>query len=190
MHASVIGGVFKKKVTLQISWAAYIWFSIFFYLFFFIMLCTHVSNLYWHYYLLTWRVAQRKQFINGTRSSQKVEKMPGLDASPRRQPIKTLRQWKKTVMENRRITIRGFSEDIDISIGSCCTIFWNSFEHATYCREVCFEIVKFWVCLFAIFWQNNTVIMPQLLRSTDDGPLWLFPAVDIKLALWACGKRN
>ena len=49
-------------------------------------------------------------FINGTSSSQKVEKIlmtkQVLDAPACQKAMKTLKQWKKIIMENRQITIR------------------------------------------------------------------------------------
>ena len=67
------------------------------------------------------------------------------DASPRRANISTtddnIGAMKKTILDNRRITIREVADDVGISFGSCQAIFTDVL--GMYGSKDCTKIAKF-----------------------------------------------
>jgi hypothetical protein len=78
-----------------------------------------------------------------TEGREDVRTKPILDDPARQQPMKTLKQWEKVIMENRRITISEVAEDAGISVSSCHAIFFGCVGHETCDSEVCSEIANF-----------------------------------------------
>ncbi|KAG5344387.1 SETMR methyltransferase, partial [Acromyrmex heyeri] len=74
---------------------------------------------------------------------------------------------KKIVLANRRITVREVAEDLNISIGSCHSIFTNDLGM----RRVA---AKFVPKLREFLAKNNTLMMPQPPYSSDLAPCDFF----------------
>ncbi|KAG5320098.1 SETMR methyltransferase, partial [Pseudoatta argentina] len=77
---------------------------------------------------------------------------------------------KKIVLANRRITIRKVAEDLNISIGSCHSIFTNDLGMRRVAAKFVPKLRKFLA-------KNNTLMMPQPPYSPDLAPcdFFLFP---------------
>ena len=86
------------------------------------------------------------------------------DARPGRPSTSTTNEnteaVKKIVMENRRITIRNFAEDVGISVGSCDAISLDILGLKRVAVKFVPKLLNFDLltrhCLFVIFWPKTT----------------------------------
>ena len=96
-----------------------------------------------------------------------------------------INEVEKMVLANRRITVREVAEDLDISVGSCHSIFINDLGM----RRVVAKFPAHTSLLVRDFLaKNNTLMMPQPPYSPDLPPcdFFLFP----KLKRPMKGRRN
>lgn len=75
---------------------------------------------------------------------------------------------KKIVLVNRRITVREVAEDLNISIGSCHSIFTNDLGMTRVAAKFVPKLLNFVREFLA---KNNTLIMPQPPYSPDLAPV-------------------
>ena len=95
-----------------------------------------------------------------------------------------INEVEKMVLANRRITVRDVAEDLNISIGSCHSIFINDLGRICGRTKIgfCTMITPLLTnrCLCANFWPKTTLMMPQPLYSTDLAPCDLFLFLKLK----------
>ena len=98
----------------------------------------HLKGWLWCLASLLWAEHNFYCSITGLR---KAEKMPMtmlvLVVWARQHPMKTLKLWRKWVLDNRRITIREVVHDVSMSFGSC-----QPSAHTG--SEDCSKMIKFW----------------------------------------------
>ena len=105
----------------------------------------HLKCWLWRLPSLLWAEHKFKCGITGLRKAENMSMaMLVLVARAPQQPIKTLKQWRKWFLDNRRITIKQVADDIAISFGSWQAIFTDVLGMKHGAAKIVQKIAKFW----------------------------------------------